>query len=199
MSKTKIILIAVGFLVGAGLAYLALPYVLPHQFHGTLIQSPEPAFDFNLASSQGGKVRLSDLRGKLVLLYFGYTFCPDVCPNTLAQVKLAQKTLGRKAQDTQVVMISVDPLRDTPEVLARYLRNFDPTWVGASGSEQEIAQAAALYGVFFEKHAGTPQTGYLVDHTATLMVIDQDGRLKLVFPYGTTGPDMAADLKTLLR
>ncbi len=199
MLKTKIILIVAGLLAGAAAAYLVMPYILPYQFHGTLIQSPDPAYDFTLASSQGGTVRLSDLRGKLVLLYFGYTFCPDVCPNTLAQVKQAQKALGRKAQDTQVVMVSVDPLRDTPEVLARYLRNFDPTWIGASGSEQEIAQAAALYGVFFEKHPGTPQTGYLVDHTATLMVIDRDGRLKLVFPYGTPGPDMAADLKVLLR
>jgi protein SCO1/2 len=199
MSKRTILFIVAGLMVGAGLAYLALPYILPHRFTGTVIQSPEEAPGFTLASSQGGQVSLSDLRGKLVMIYFGYTFCPDVCPNTLGQVKQALKLMGGKAKNVQVVMISVDPLRDTPEVLARYLKNFDPTWVGLSGSEDEISQIAALYGVFYQKHEGTAQTGYLVDHTATVMVIDQTGHLKLIFPYGTTGKDMAADLMYLLR
>ncbi|MFM8322810.1 MAG: SCO family protein [Chloroflexota bacterium] len=199
MSKFKVLMIAAGLLAGAGLAWLALPYILPHQFHGTVVQSPDTAPDFSLASSQGGEFRLADQRGKLVMLYFGYTFCPDVCPNTLGQVKQAQKALGRRGSDVQVVMISVDPQRDTPEVLARYLKNFDPSWIGASGSEEQVAQAAALYGIYYEKHPGSPQTGYLVDHTATVMVIDADGHLKLVFPFGTTGEDMADDLAYLMR
>ncbi len=199
MSKTRIALILIGLLVGAGLAWLALPYIRPHRFTGTVIQSPQTAPDFSLQSSRGGTVSLADMRGKLVLVYFGYTFCPDVCPNTLGQVKVAMRELGRKAQQVEVLMISVDPLRDTPEVLGRYMKNFDPGWIGASGSEDEIAAIAALYGVFYEKHPGSPQTGYLVDHTATLMVIDQEGRLKLIFPYGATGQDMAADLAYLLR
>ncbi len=199
MSKTKLFLIIAGIILGAGLAWLAVPYVLPHQFHGTVMQAPDLAPDFVLDSSRGGSLRLSELRGKLVVLYFGYTFCPDVCPNSLAQVKVAQKQLGRKGQDVQVVMISVDPLRDTPDVLARYLRNFDPNWIGASGSEQQIAEVAALYGVYYEKHPGTPETGYLVDHTATVMVVDREGYLKLVFPYGTSGVDMAGDLAVFLR
>jgi protein SCO1/2 len=199
MKWSRVGLLIVGMALGIGLALLILPRFLPHKFHGTLIQSTNPAPNFTLESSRGGEVSLSDFSGKLVILYFGYTYCPEVCPTTLAQVDKAVESLGRKAGDVQVMMVSVDPERDTPERLASYLKNFNPDFIGASGSVEQIAETATAYGIYFEKHPGTPATGYLVDHTATVLVIDRTGHLRMAFPFGTTAQDMASDLAYLLR
>jgi protein SCO1/2 len=173
-------------------------FFLPHNFSGTVIQSPEPAFDFTLTGSKGD-VSLSDYRGKLVLIYFGYTFCPDICPATLANVGQALRTLGTQADDVQLIMVSLDPERDTPEKLAEYVGHFYPSFIGITGSQEKLAEVTSLYGIFYEKHAGSAATGYLIDHTATLLVIDREGYLKLVFPFGVTVPEIADDLKYMLR
>ncbi len=170
----------------------------PYAFHGTVLQSAEPAFDFELQSADG-PVRLSDFRGKVVLLYFGYTFCPDVCPTTLFEVQRTMELLGDDADQVQLIMISVDPARDTPERLKEYVQYFHPSFIGVTGSEDAIAEVATHYGIYYQKHEGTPATGYLVDHTATLTVVDRKGYVKLVFPYGTPAEDMAADLAYLIR
>lgn len=170
----------------------------PHTFHGTVIQSPEPAYDFTLASTNGD-VSLSDYRGKLVLIYFGYTFCPDICPATLANVGQSLRELGEKADDVQLIMVSLDPERDTPEKLAEYVVHFHPTFIGVTGTQDELDTVASLYGIFYEKAEGTDNTGYLINHTATLLVIDREGYLKLVFPFGVTVPEIADDLKYMLR
>ncbi len=107
--------------------------------------------------------------------------------------------MGDKADDVQVVMVSVDPERDTPEVLANYLSNFNPNFIGLTGTPDEIASAATPFGIFYEKHEGSAATGYLVDHTASAMVLDRDGRLRLVIPFQTPPEDIAADLKQLLK
>ncbi|HBY07708.1 MAG TPA: SCO family protein [Chloroflexi bacterium] len=190
----------VGLIVGLGsIALVALPRLRPYQFHGTVLQSPQPAPDFELEAAHGQKVSLKNFQGKLVLLYFGYTFCPDVCPATLSELAKALDILGSQAQDVQVIMISVDPGRDTPEMLAEYVAHFDPSFLGVTGTPEEIAQTAALYGIFYEAHEGTAATGYLVDHTATVMVIDQKGHLKLIFPFGMPAEEIAADLAYLLK
>lgn len=166
----------------------------PYVFHGMVIQSPQPAADFTLLSQEGQRLSLSNFRGKVVVLYFGYTYCPDVCPTTLAEVAKAMRLLGKKANQVQVIMISVDPERDTPAKLGEYVAHFDPRFLGLSGSLQEIARVATLYGIYYEKHEdGT------VDHTATLTVVDREGAVKLIFPFGTSAEDMAADLAYLLR
>ncbi|NPA31012.1 MAG: SCO family protein [Chloroflexi bacterium] len=170
----------------------------PYAFHGTVLQSAEPAPDFTLMSADG-PVSLSDFRGRIVMLYFGYTFCPDVCPTTLFEVQKTMELLGEDADQVQLIMISVDPLRDTPERLKEYVQYFHPSFIGVTGSEDEIAQVATQYGIYYEKHEGTPATGYLVDHTATLTVVDRKGYVKLIFPYGTPAEDMAADLKYLIE
>ena len=171
----------------------------PYQFHGTILQSSTEAADFTLMSSNGQRVSLSDFRGKLVLLYFGYTFCPDVCPATLAEIAGAMKILGEDAGKVQTIMISVDPERDTPEQLAEYVAHFDPNFLGVTGTPEQIAELATLYGIYYEKHEGSEASGYLIDHTATVMVIDQEGYLKLLLPFGTTAQDMADDLAYLLK
>lgn len=170
-----------------------------YQYHGMLLDSPTMAPDVTLPSSTGEEVSLSDFRGKLVLLYFGYTFCPDVCPTTLNTVNKALEMMGNKAEEVQLVMVSVDPERDTPQVLASYLSNFNPSFIGLSGTPEQLASAATPFGIFYEKHEGSAATGYLVDHTASVMVLDQDGRLRLVIPFQTPAEDIAADLKQLLK
>ena len=176
-----------------------LPNLKPHTFHGTVLQSPQPAPNFELTASHGQTVSPKDFEGKLVMLYFGYTFCPDVCPATLSELRGALTLLGNQADEVQTIMISVDPERDTPEMLAEYVNHFHPSFIGITGTPEEIAEVATLYGIFYEAHEGTAATGYLVDHTATVMVIDQSGHLKLVFPFGTPAEDIADDLAHLLK
>ena len=180
-------------------AVLVLPNLRPYTFHGTLIQSSQVSPDFTLTTQNAQKASLSDFRGKLVVLYFGYTFCPDVCPTTLSEVSKAIEQLGNKAEDVQVIMVTVDPERDTPEQIGTYLAHFNPDFIGMTGTQEEIDNTAALYGVFFQKHEGSKATGYLVDHTASLMIIDEEGHLKLIFPFGTPASDIADDLSHLLR
>jgi protein SCO1 len=167
-------------------------------FHGTRVDPPYAAGDFTLQSDQG-TVNLSAYRGKVVLLYFGYTFCPDICPASLSKVARAYQLLGKDASRLQTIFISVDPERDTIEKLGPYARTFNPTFIGATGSADEIAAVAKQYGVFYQKRAVTTAAGYLVDHTAVVWVIDMEGKLHLEWPYDMTGADMAADLKLLLR
>ncbi len=193
--KIKIIISTLAVILGLAAGFY---FFRPHTFHGTVIQSPEPSFDFTL-TSMNGDVSLSDYRGKLVLIYFGYTFCPDICPATLANVGQALREIGTKAEDVQLIMISLDPERDTPEKLAEYVAHFYPSFIGITGSDEKLAEITSLYGIFYEKHEGTAATGYLIDHTATLLVIDREGYLKLVFPFGVTTEEIADDLKYMLR
>lgn len=174
--------------------------VRPYQFHGRVLQSPEPAPDFELTGPGGQRVRLSDFRGKIVLLFFGYTFCPDVCPTTMRDLGQAMRLLPPdKAKQVQVIMISVDPERDTPERINEYVRNFHPSFIGLTGTPDEIARVATLYGIFYQKEEGSAATGYLVTHTATVTLINKEGYIKLVFPFGTAPEEFAADISYILR
>ncbi|HNJ12663.1 MAG TPA: SCO family protein [Anaerolineales bacterium] len=193
--KTKILLGTFAIILGL---VTGVYFFRPHTFHGTVIQSPETSYDFNLTGGKGD-VSLSDFRGKLVLIYFGYTFCPDVCPATLGQVNQAMKQLGSKAEDIQLIMISLDPERDTPAKLEEYVAHFNPTFLGITGTQEQVDTVASLYGIFYEKKEGSAASGYLIDHTATLMVIDREGYLKLVFPFGVTADEIADDLKYMLK
>jgi protein SCO1/2 len=191
--------VLLGILVVLALfAWFVLPRLRPHQFNGTVIQSEMPATDFTL-SSANGLVSLSDYRGKLVLLYFGYTFCPDVCPTTLSDVNRALDQLGKKAEDVQLIMVSVDPARDDTAKLAEYVEFFNPTFVGVTGPDEEVRRVATLYNVWYEAHEEEGASGYLVDHTATLNVIDEQGHLKLLIGYGVGADAIAADLDYMLR
>ena len=184
--------------VVAGLA-AGVYFFRPHTFHGTVIQSPDPSYNFTLTSADGD-VSLSDYRGKLVLIYFGYTFCPDVCPATLANVGQALRNLSEsQANDVQLIMISLDPERDSPEKLAEYVGHFYPSFIGITGSSEKLAEVTSLYGIFYQKSEGSTADKYLIDHTATLLVIDREGYLKLVFPFGVTVDEIADDLKYMLR
>lgn len=193
--KVKIFISVIAVVLGLAVGYF---FFRPHTFHGTVIQSPEASFDFTLTGSNGD-VSLSDYRGKLVLIYFGYTFCPDICPGTLANVAQALREMGANAEDVQLIMISLDPERDTPEKLSKYVGQFHPSFIGITGTKEQLDEVASLYGIFYQKAEGSTATGYLLDHTATLLVLDREGYLKLVFPFGVTSQEIADDLKYMLR
>ncbi len=193
--KIKVILSVVAVVAGLAAGFY---FFRPHTFHGTVIQSPEPSYDFTLTGADGD-VSLSDFRGKLVLVYFGYTFCPDICPATLANVGQALNQIGGRADEVQLIMVSLDPERDTPEKLAEYVGHFHPSFIGITGTHEEIDTVASLYGIFYQVNKGSDATKYLIDHTATLLVIDREGYLKLVFPFGVTSQEIADDLKYMIR
>jgi protein SCO1/2 len=172
----------------------------PHVFHGIVSQAPPRAADFTLTAHTGKPIRLGDFQGKLVLLYFGYTYCPGICPTTLAEVAQAVQTLGPKAAEKmQVLMVSVDPERDTAARLATYLTHFNASFLGLTGTPDEIAATAAAYGIYYKKYEETPTNGYVVDHTSMVIVVDEKGFVQLLFPFGTPAQAMADDLAALLH
>lgn len=173
---------------------------LPPELHGIQLQSPRVAEDFTLPTSIGEAMSLSDFRGKYVVVFFGYTYCPDVCPTTLNDLQQMLNALTpEQAENTQVVMISVDPERDTPEKLATYLDYFNPKFIGMTGTVEEIQPVASQFGIFFERQPGSENTSYLVDHTSAVTLIDPEGRVRMIFTYGAKGADMASDLAYLMR
>lgn len=178
---------------------VAMSGCTPAELIGTEMSEPFPAPDFTLTYVDGRNISISDFQGKIVLLYFGYTFCPDVCPSTLLDLKRAVNELGDEGENVQVMMISVDPKRDTPEVVAEYAAHFHPSFIGLSGTEDEIAQAAGLYGIYYEAHEGTAESGYLVDHTASVILIDKAGNFRATYSFGTTPEEFVHDLQILLK
>jgi protein SCO1/2 len=189
----------IGLVLVVGIAFLAWNFIRPYAFHGMILQSPMEATNFTLPSQNGQPVSLSDFRGKVVLLYFGYATCPDVCPATLAELHQALIALGNKADDVQVLMVTVDPERDTQEVMAEYLAHFDSSFIGLIGTPEQVAEVATYYGIYYEKVEGDSALGYLVNHTATVMAIDKKGYLRVVFPFGMAAKDIAADVEYLLN
>ena len=197
----KTLLVGLGaFLLIAIVAAGVLLFSEPAGFRGTTYAEPYPvAADIELKQANGSSFRLSDLRGKVVALFFGYTSCPDVCPTTMAELDQALEKMGDQANQVQVLYVTVDPERDTPERVQEYVRHFNPTFIGLSGSEAELTKVWNDYGVFREIVEGGSAAGYLVDHTARVTVIDQDGNLRLSFPFDTPVEDVVHDLKLLLK
>ncbi len=164
---------------------------------GTLLDPPKEVGDFTLTDQDGQPFRLSDLRGKVALLFFGYTHCPDICPTTLAEFKRVKALLGDDAARVAFVFVSVDGERDTPERLTAYVRAFDPQFIGLTGDDAALRPIARDFGVFYQRVNYESDANYLVDHTASTFVVDQDGRLRLVFPYGTDPAAIVTRLRAL--
>lgn len=172
----------------------------PYQFHGRVLQSPEPAPDFELTGPGGQRVRLSDFRGKVVLLFFGYTFCPDVCPTTLAEFKRIHDALGKDAAQVDFVFITVDPERDTPARLKERLQIFDPSFIGLTGDPDTLARVWQAYGIYQEKvEAEGSAAGYLMNHTSSTLLVDPAGNLRLAYSFGTPYEDIVHDIRELLK
>jgi protein SCO1/2 len=140
------------------------------------------------------------MRGDIVLLFFGYTSCPDVCPTTLSEMKRVLAELGSNAGQVQVIFVTVDPERDTPQKLRDYVSIFNPAFIGLSGSMEELQEVWSDYGVYREEEQlPNSATGYLVNHTARVYLIDRDGNLRLSYSFGTPTDDFVHDLKILFK
>ncbi|RMH79932.1 MAG: SCO family protein [Acidobacteria bacterium] len=172
-----------------------------HKFYGHLYD--QPAYNFELTDHNGKRVKLSDYTGqkKLVFIFFGYTHCPDVCPAALSTLAQVMKELKQEeASRVQVLFISVDPERDTEELLKGYVPYFNPTFVGLRGSEEEIKKVAKEYKAYYKKVEGQSAGGYLVDHTATIYLITPDMKIKVLYTPSKQEPDkMVEDVRYLLK
>ena len=167
---------------------------------GTVYDPPIPAPDFTLTSGDGQVFRLSEQRGRIVLLFFGYTSCPDVCPTTLAELKqVFQKLSSDEQERIRVFFITVDPQRDSPERVQQYASRFHPACIGLSGSEEVLTPVWQAYGVYREVLPAESASGYLVAHSAWIYLVDPEGNLRLTFPFGTPSEDILFDLKILLK
>jgi protein SCO1/2 len=155
--------------------------------------------DFRLADADGKPRSLADYRGKVVVLTFGYTHCPDVCPTTLSDFAKARKRLGADADRVQVLFVTVDPKRDSAEVLKQYVPAFDPTFVALRGDEQAVEKVTRDFRVYAKAEPGRTPDSYLVNHSAQSFVFDREGKVRLVVGYGLEPEKIAADLKILLN
>ena len=187
--------VAVG-LLGVAVALVAFR---PHTFSGAVIQSPSPAPALEgLTFHDGRPAELWRFDGDVTLLFFGYTHCPDICPTPLAAVARAKEHMGSDGERVHVVMVTVDPARDTADDLESYVTHFDPSFLGATGTAQALRSAATVYGIHVEVGEGTVDSGYTVDHTASLIAIDTDGFVRVVYPTDVAPDALASDLEELL-
>jgi protein SCO1/2 len=165
-----------------------------------VFEPPRPAPDFSLRGSDGTELTLSRYRGKIVVLAFGFTHCPGVCPTTLSMLAKARKKMGAIGNEVQVVYVTVDPERDSAERMRQYLAAFDASFIGGTGSSAELAQVRKAYGIVAErKPIGGSSGDYAVDHSSFLYLVDREGALRALVPYARGADDIAHDVKILLK
>lgn len=191
-------LFGIALLLGLVALFATRVLGLSYTFKGSLIDPPLPAEDFTLKDQHGQTFHLGGHRGEVVLIFFGYTHCPDVCPVTLADFRQIKEQLGDKADRVKFVFVTVDPERDTPERIAQHLANFDPDFIGLTGEPEELRAVWDAYGVYADKSEAGSASGYLVDHTARVYVVDGSGNLRLTYAFGTENQAMAQDVDHLV-
>lgn len=157
------------------------------------------AQNFELPDTSGQIRRLADFRGQAVVLFFGYTQCPDVCPTTLQELSQARQLLGSLGERVQGVFVTLDPERDTPDVLRAYMQSFDTSNVALVPNAEQLAQAAKDFKVYYKKTEGKTPTSYTIDHTAASFIFDPQGRIRLYTRYGLGAQALADDLRLLLK
>ncbi|WP_312833898.1 SCO family protein [Comamonas sediminis] len=163
-----------------------------------LTGSKEYGQDFSMPDQHGQRRSMADFKGKVVLVFFGFTQCPDVCPTTLGDLAAVKQKLGAKGDKLQVIFASVDPARDTPEILQAYLANFDPSFLALRGSDEETAKMAKDFKVYYKRVEGQTPGSYTMDHTAGDYIFDPEGRLRLYSRYGTPVDTLAKDIEQLI-
>ncbi|MFN3750019.1 MAG: SCO family protein [Thiobacillus sp.] len=191
-----------GLAVAAFLVVFALAGCQPAPpaptFQATDITGAPFARDFRLTDHHGRTRTLADFRGKVVAVFFGYTHCPDVCPTTLSDFAAALRQLGPLAERVQVIFVTVDPARDTPDLLRQFVPAFHPTFLGMYTDAASLGRLASEFKVVYQKSSVKAADDYLIDHSAGTYVYDTKGNLRLLMPYGSSPDAIANDLKTLL-
>ena len=185
--------------LGARVAYLRVPQAEQGLRSGTF-DPPRDAPAFSLDGSNGTKLGPGDYLGKVVIVEFGYTYCQDVCPITLAHLTEAWKKMGGDVRDVQLIYITVDPARDNPERLREHLTAFNPTFLGATGAPEDLQAVEKAYGVVAKQvPSKNPALPYAMDHSSSLYLIDRQGKLRALVPFGTPVDDIVHDLEFLLQ
>lgn len=200
--RSFLIAMAVALAVGAGLAFIIDRPALDRSRAAPILSTGEPTIGgaFELVDHWGRKVTDQDFRGRYLLVFFGFTYCPDVCPAELQTISAALDRLGTLARNVQPLFVTVDPERDTATVLADYLKHFDQRILGLTGRPAQIAQATKAYRVYAAKDAqGAGEAGYIINHSTVVYFMDTDGRYITHFNYGTTPEDMAERMAAHLR
>ncbi|WP_397535848.1 SCO family protein [Roseateles sp.] len=167
-------------------------------FKGIDLTGADYARDFQLVDQHGQARTLGDFRGKVLVVFFGFTQCPDVCPTTLAELAQVKKALGPDGERVQGIFISVDPERDTPDLLKAYLASFDPSFVALRGSADQTQAVAKEFKVYYAKVPGKTEGSYSIDHTAASYLFDSQGRVRVFSRYGSGAQALTDDLKVLL-
>lgn len=198
--KKQQVFVVVGVVLVGVIGLILTTQIAPKEYiyQGSIIEPPVEAFDFELAMAGGESFRLGDQRGKVVLMFFGYANCPDVCPTTLSEFKRVHEALGEDAGQVAFVFVTVDPERDPPEMVAQYARAFNPDFIGLSGAEEELAPIWEEYFVYRNRVESESASGYLMEHSARVMVIDKHGNLRMTFPFGMADEAMTEDVQHLL-
>ncbi|WP_322998758.1 SCO family protein [Castellaniella sp.] len=170
----------------------------PLPFEGNDISGTHLGRDLSMVDTTGATRTLADYKGKVLLVFFGYTQCPDVCPTAMAQAAQALQLLGDQAAKVQVIMISVDPARDTPAILGAYVHAFDPSFIGLTGTPEQLDKTARSFKAFYAKEAGPTPEQYAMNHSAAFYLMDQAGEARALLGPALTPEDMAHDIKLLL-
>ena len=180
---------------------LALTACSPEKpkFNGIDITGADYAQGFTLTDHNGQSRSLSAFKGKVVVLFFGYTQCPDVCPTSMSELAEVKRLLGADGDKLQGVFVTVDPARDTTELLKAYMGNFDPTFVAFVPTDDELADVAKRFKIYYKKQAGKTPTSYTMDHSAGSYVFDTQGNVRLYSRYGSGAKVLAQDIQTLLK
>jgi protein SCO1/2 len=167
-------------------------------FSGIDITGADYAKDFALTDHNGQRRTLADFKGKVVVVFFGYTQCPDVCPTSLGELAEAKRLLGPEGDNLQGLFVSVDPARDTPEVMKAYMASFDPSFLALHADPDKLPELAKAFKIYYKKVDGQTPTSYTMDHSAGSYVYDTQGRVRVYHRYGSGAPALAGDLKKLL-
>lgn len=170
----------------------------PPAFQNTDVTGLNYGKDFSLHDASGKVRTLADFKGKAVVMFFGYTQCPDVCPTTMVELAQVMKMLGSDADKVQVLFVTLDPERDTAQVMGKYVPAFDPRFIGLRGDQAETEKVAKDFKVFYKKVPGETPGSYTMDHMAGTFVFDPQGRVRLFIRYGSPAESIAHDLKILL-
>ena len=198
MRSSRVFFIGSIVFFGLILAAVLLAQSKKASFNGSLIQPASLADDFQLTNQNGMPYRLQEQQGKAVVLFFGYTNCPDFCPATLAEFREIKASLGEQADQVRFVFVTVDPERDTVSRLKDYVDAFDPEITGLTGTRAELEKVWKSYDVYQEKHSGHDETDITVDHSTRTYLIDPQGKLRLTYPFGFNIEMIVQDIQSLL-
>ncbi|MGB3276690.1 MAG: SCO family protein [Castellaniella sp.] len=193
-------------LLAGALATLPLALALPGctskaeplPFEGNDISGTHLGRDLDMIDTTGQRRTLADYRGKVLLVFFGYTQCPDVCPTAMAQAAQVMQLLGDQARDVRVLMISVDPARDTPDILGAYVQAFDPSFIGLTGTPEQLDKTARSFKAFYAKEPGPSPEHYAMNHSSAFYLLDREGEARALLGPSLTPEDMAHDVKLLM-